>query len=113
VGGAGGRLDPCAVVVDDLSRSYNDPLLAQVRKRLRKQYGFPRDKRRRFKVDCVYSPEEVRYPQPDGSVCTTRHIAGKMRLDCESGFGTATFITGAFGFAAAARICNRLAAADA
>jgi tRNA A37 threonylcarbamoyladenosine dehydratase len=109
VGGAGGRLDPCAVAVDDLARSYNDPLLAQVRKRLRVHYGFPRNPKRKFRVDCVYSPEEIRYPQDDGSVCTTRNIAGKMRLDCESGFGTATFITGVFGFAAAARICNRLA----
>lgn len=108
VGGAGGRLDPCAISVDDLSRSYNDALLAQVRKRLRKDYGFPRDERQAFKVDCVYSPEEPRYPQADGSVSTTRHIAGKMRLDCESGFGTAAFITGVFGFAAAARICNSI-----
>ncbi|MFT5129470.1 MAG: tRNA A37 threonylcarbamoyladenosine dehydratase [Rhodothermales bacterium] len=113
VGGAGGRIDPGAIAVDDLSRSYNDPLLAQVRKRLRKDYGFPRDERHPFEVDCVYSPEAVRYPQEDGSVCTTRHISGKMRLDCESGFGTASFITGAFGFAAAARVCNRIAAANA
>lgn len=108
VGGAGGRVDPTAVQVDDLSRSYDDPLLAQVRKELRQKFGFPREGRHRFRVECVFSPEAILYPQPDGTVCHQRTTGSKMKLDCESGYGTASFVTGAFGFAAASRIVRRL-----
>jgi tRNA A37 threonylcarbamoyladenosine dehydratase len=34
-----------------------------------------------------------------------------LRLNCESGFGSATQVTGTFGFAAAARVLARLAVA--
>ena len=40
----------------------------------------------------------------DGSVCETREPGANLRLDCRSGYGTACFLTGAFGFAAAARM---------
>ena len=108
VGGAGGRVDPTAVQVNDLSRSYDDPLLARVRKKLRQEFGFPRESRHRFRVECVFSPEAILYPQPDGTVCHQRKTGSKMKLDCESGYGTASFVTGAFGFAAASRIVRRL-----
>ncbi len=105
VGGAGGRLDPTAIRVDDMSRSRDDPLLARVRKMLRRDYGFPRNPKRRFRVPCVYSAEAIRFPQPDGSVCYQRSGGHhKLRLDCEHGYGAASFVTGAFGFAAAAHI---------
>ena len=32
-----------------------------------------------------------------------------MKLNCDSGFGTATFVTGSFGFAAAAQVVRRIA----
>jgi tRNA A37 threonylcarbamoyladenosine dehydratase len=34
---------------------------------------------------------------------------GSLALDCASGFGTATFVTGAFGFAAAGEVVRRIA----
>ena len=110
VGGAGGRVDPTAVQVNDLSRSYDDPLLAQVRKKLRQKFGFPRESRHRFRVECVFSAEAILYPQPDGTVGHQRTTGSKMKLDCESGYGNASFVTGAFGFAAASRIVRRLVA---
>jgi len=42
-----------------------------------------------------------------------KETSSDLRLDCRSGFGTATFVTGAFGFAAAGRIVERLALAKA
>jgi tRNA A37 threonylcarbamoyladenosine dehydratase len=33
-----------------------------------------------------------------------------LRLDCASGYGTASFVTGAFGFAAASVVVRALAA---
>jgi tRNA threonylcarbamoyladenosine dehydratase len=91
VGGAGGRRDPTAIKIADLSETSHDPLLQKVRKALRADYGFP--SRGRFNVPAVFSPETPILP--DGSVCTGE------RLNCNTGYGTAAFVTGAFGFAAA------------
>jgi tRNA A37 threonylcarbamoyladenosine dehydratase len=109
-GAAGGRRDPALVQTTDLTRAIHDPLLARVRKCLRQHYEFPRERRRKFKVDCVFSPEPAQYPQTDGSVCQTRDPGADLRLDCESGFGTVSFVTGAFGFALAAQTVNQIAA---
>ena len=56
----------------------------------------------------MYSPEPPVYPASDGGVCARRE-SGAMKLNCDSGFGTATFVTGAFGFAAAAQVVRRIA----
>ncbi|MEM8867122.1 MAG: tRNA threonylcarbamoyladenosine dehydratase [Verrucomicrobiota bacterium] len=109
-GGAGGRIDPSRVRVDDLARSINDPLLLQVRKRLRQQHGFPRFKRQKFKVDCVYTDELPRFPKEDGSVACERDPGTDYRLNCDQGFGSATFVTGTMGFLLAAEVAKRLTA---
>jgi len=106
-GGAGGRRDPTRIRVDDLARSEGDRLLQSVRKTLRAGHGFPRGGRK-FGVDCVFSSEPPVYPHRNGSVCPAREAGSDLRLDCRSGFGTATFVTGTFGFVAAARIVQRL-----
>lgn len=103
-GGAGGRRDPTALRVADLARTSHDGLLAATRKLLRDEYHFPRDPKQNFSVDCVYSTEPQVFPAADGSVCETREAGSSLRLDCRSGYGTASFLTGAFGFAAAAQI---------
>jgi len=108
VGSAGGRTDPTLVQTADLSRSFHDPLLQKVRKRLRQKYGFPRNERKKFRIDCVFSPEEMIYPQPDGTVCSEKVPEANLKLDCESGYGTASFITGTFGFVAAAVAVRRI-----
>jgi tRNA A37 threonylcarbamoyladenosine dehydratase len=110
-GGAGGRRDPTRIRIDDLARSEGDRLLQAVRKSLRADHGYPRGGKR-FGVDCVFSNEPPVFPQEDGSVCATREQGADLRLDCRRGFGTASFVTGSFGFAAAARIVERLAGDD-
>ena len=106
-GGAGGRRDPTALQVADLAFSSHDRLLQEVRRILRKDHGFPRG-HEPFGVDCVFSRETPVYPQADGTVCETRSENMDLRLDCNSGYGTASFVTGAFGFAAAARMVQVL-----
>jgi tRNA A37 threonylcarbamoyladenosine dehydratase len=106
-GGAGGRRDPAQVQVVDLARSSHDGLLQAVRKTLRAEHGFPRGDEL-FGVDCVLSREPVVYPQTDGSVCDTRPPGSRLRLDCRSGYGTAAFVTGTFGFVAASRVIELL-----
>jgi tRNA A37 threonylcarbamoyladenosine dehydratase len=57
----------------------------------------------------VFSTEPVKYPWSDGSVCAEKEPAGEsLRLDCNTGYGTATFLTGAFGFAAAAEVVGSI-----
>ena len=48
------------------------------------------------------------YPAKDGSVGGDRAPDPDLRLDCDTGFGTAAFVTGAFGLVAAARITQRI-----
>ncbi|CAM3349057.1 tRNA cyclic N6-threonylcarbamoyladenosine(37) synthase TcdA [Halomonas lysinitropha] len=108
-GAAGGQTDPTRIRVADLSRTEHDPLLAKVRARLRRDFGFSRNPKRRFSVECVYSDEQLVYPSSDGEVCFQKPSEGEStRLDCASGFGAATFVTGSFGFTAAARVLSRL-----
>jgi len=109
-GAAGGQTDPTRLRVADLSRTEHDPLLAKVRARLRRDFGFSRNPKRRFAVECVYSDEQLVYPGSNGEVCFQKPGAGEAtRLDCASGFGAATFVTGSFGFTAASRVLARLA----
>ena len=109
-GAAGGQTDPTRIQVADLTRTQHDPLLARVRARLRREFNFSRNLKRRFAVECVYSDEQLTYPSPDGEVCQQKPASGESaRLDCESGFGAATFVTGTFGFVAASQVLSRLA----
>ncbi|WP_133408033.1 tRNA cyclic N6-threonylcarbamoyladenosine(37) synthase TcdA [Parashewanella tropica] len=111
VGGAGGQIDPTQIQLCDLAKTQQDPLLAKVRNYLRREYNFSKNLSRRFGVDAVYSTEQLVYPKTDGSVCHTKsETDGNMRMDCASGFGSATSVTGTFGFVAASRVLKKLAA---
>ena len=109
-GGAGGRVDPAQIRTTDLRDSYNDPLLAHIRKPLRRNLGLRGQHKKPFHIPCVFSAEEIRYPHPDGNICRQKPLASDSprQLDCTFGFGAAAFVTGSFGFAIAARIINDL-----
>lgn len=105
VGSAGGRRDPTQIKVTDLGFSGHDLLLQQVRRKLRRDHGFAKSddgKALSMGVPCVFSIEPPVFAQADGT-CSTEpgeeHESG-VRLDCASGFGAATHVTGAFAFAA-------------
>lgn len=111
VGSAGGRTDATQVRVRDLSRTEHDAMLSLIRKKLRAEFNFPRNKDRYFGVPAVYSLENVRYPQPDGSVCGLRPaVSGEagLKLDCGAGLGAATHVTGTFAFAAVGKALELL-----
>lgn len=108
VGSSGGKSDPTRIRVDDLARTEGDPLLAKIRTELVRRHGFARDGHRKFRVDAIFSPEQMVYPKPDGSVCMEKQVMQDgVRLDCTGGFGSSVMVTGTFGFAAAARAVER------
>lgn len=106
-GGAGGLTDPTAITVRDLSRTMNDPLAAKVRSTLRKQYGFTRNTKRSFGVECVFSTQQPVYPKADGSVSTEKPGIHGVSLDCSLGYGSAAFVTASFGNVAAYRAIEK------
>lgn len=107
VGGAGGKIDPAQIAVADLTVSTHDGLLRRVRKKLRQNHDFDSDGP--WGLPCVFSTELPRFPTADGGVCDRPSPEMSLRLDCASGYGTASFVTGAFGFAAASVVVRALA----
>jgi tRNA A37 threonylcarbamoyladenosine dehydratase len=111
IGGAGGQIDPTQITVGDLTKTIQDPLAARLRSELRRFHNFSQNSKRRFGIDCVYSTEQLRYPQADGTVCATKNRAdSSAKLDCNTGFGASVAVTATFGFVAAARVINKLIA---
>ncbi len=106
-GGAGGLIDPTAVEICDLSKTYNDPLAAKVRSQLRYHYNFSRNPKRRFGIECVFSTEQQVYPQADGSVGQEKPGVKGVSLDCNFGYGSSACVTSVFGFTAAARVIEK------
>ncbi|MGA1238615.1 MAG: tRNA threonylcarbamoyladenosine dehydratase [Limisphaerales bacterium] len=105
VGGAGGRRDPARIKTSDLALATHDRLLQEVRRRLRREHMFPAPNSP-FGIPSVFSDEPQIFPTAEGGVSCERQANQDLRLDCHSGYGTATFVTGTFGFAAAALAVN-------
>lgn len=101
VGAAGGKRLAHKVDIDDLALTTHDPLLAQVRYRLRKEHGAPREGKA-IGVACVFSREAVAPPDPS---CA---IDGDGSLNCH-GYGSVVSVTATFGQCAAGWILDRLA----
>jgi tRNA A37 threonylcarbamoyladenosine dehydratase len=97
-GGAGGRIDPTRIRIDDLSRTTQDALASKLRAHLRKDYGFPREPKKKFGVPCVFSDEPIR--RPEAAACDIDEV-GLHGLNC-AGYGSSVAVTAGFGFAAAA-----------
>ena len=107
-GGAGGLIDPTKIDIIDLAKTWNDPLAAKVRSRLRSDYGYTNNPKRSFGIPCVFSTEQQRYPKADGSVSTNKPGVKGLTLDCNLGYGSSSCVTASFGFAAAARVLEKL-----
>ncbi len=102
VGAAGGKRLAHAVDIDDLSRTTHDPLLAQLRYRLRKTHGAPREGKR-IGINCVFSREAV--GPPDASCAMDG--GGDGTLNC-AGYGSVVAVTATFGQCAAGWVLDRL-----
>lgn len=110
-GGAGGQIDPTQIQIADLNKTYNDPLAAKVRSHLKRDYGFSKTAGRHYSVPCVFSSEQLRYPQADGSVCQTKGtMETGAKLDCTGGIGAVTMVTATFGMVATSKIVEKIVA---
>lgn len=100
VGAAGGRTQAQQVEIQDLGLLTHDPLLAQMRYRLRRYNGFP-SAPKKMQVPCVFSRETVK--QADSSCA----IQEESSLNC-AGYGSTVTVTATFGMVAAGWIANKL-----
>lgn len=103
VGAAGGKRLAHKVDIDDLSKVTHDPLLAQLRYRLRKEHNAPKDGKK-MSVVTVFSREAVQ--QPDAS-CAVNAVNGS--LNC-SGYGSVVAVTATFGQCAAGWVLQEISA---
>ena len=63
-----------------------------------------------FGVRCVWSGERPLFPWGDGTCAAVPEPGSNLKLDCETGFGKAVFVTGTFGLAAAGEVVRAIAA---
>jgi tRNA A37 threonylcarbamoyladenosine dehydratase len=101
VGAAGGKRYAHKVDIDDLAFTTHDPLLAQLRYRLRKEHAAPREGKR-IGVTCVFSREAV---MPPDASCA---VEGDGSLNCH-GYGSVVSVTATFGQCAAGWVLDQLA----
>lgn len=113
-GGSAAKMDPLRIKLTDLGETYVDPMAAQVRKILRQKHQFPESKK--FGIPCVFSdevplqPEELKYDKGLGFKCVCPQGQNNLH-SCEHRnviYGTASFVTGAFGLAMASHIVNEI-----
>ncbi|THU04506.1 tRNA threonylcarbamoyladenosine dehydratase [Lampropedia puyangensis] len=100
VGAAGGKTQAQQVEVQDLGLLTHDPLLAQLRYRLRRHYHFPSNGKK-MQVPCVFSRESVKQAN---SSCATQE---DNTLNC-AGYGSTVTVTATFGMVAAGWVLNNL-----
>ncbi len=101
--GAAARLDPMQIKRLDLADTYGDPMAQQLRKILRQKYDWPA--KGAFGIQCVFSdeepirPVELKYDNGEGFKCVCPQNQNNLH-SCEHRnvtWGTASFVTGAFG----------------
>ncbi len=119
--GAAGRLDPTRVQVRDLAHTVRDGLAKDVRKWLPRKHGIEPGADGTFGIAAVFSdepmmpPAEVGADGKEGFACVCPH-GGNTHHSCEKRAridGTASFVTGAFGLAAAGWVVRHLAEPEA
>lgn len=115
--GASGRIDPTRVRVADLADTHTDPLANACRRILRQKYDFP--DLGAFGIPTVFTeekpaePTELHYDEGEGFRCVCpggqneHHSCEERRVI----YGTASFVTGAFGLTCASVVVRAISGA--
>jgi len=119
VGAAGGKRLAHQVDIEDLSAVTHDPLLAQIRSRLRKEHKAARTGK--MNVMCVFSREPITKPSvvqgaaklsgsiaENESLSTSSPAQSDGSLNCH-GYGSIVTVTATFGMCAAGWVLNKIA----
>lgn len=119
VGAAGGKRLAHRVDIDDLSLVTHDPLLAQLRYRLRKEQGAARQGK--IGVACIFSREPVKRPSMECVVIGNENDSADSgeqdfvptaqtdgSLNCH-GYGSVVSVTSTFGMCAAGWVLDKIA----
>lgn len=101
-GAAGGKRLAHKVEMADLALVTHDPLLAQLRYRLRKHHAAPRGANQTIGTVCVFSREAVLQPR------SAQQTQGDGSLNCQ-GYGSSVAVTATFGMCAAGWMLDALA----
>lgn len=108
--GSAAKLDPLRIQKADLAETHTCPLAHQLRKILRQKYDFPE---KQFGITCIFSdekvmmPEELFYDKGMGFKCVCPKTNDFHGCDNRNMiYGSASFVTGAFGLAMASHIVN-------
>jgi tRNA threonylcarbamoyladenosine dehydratase len=119
VGAAGGKQLAHKVDIDDLSLVTHDPLLAQMRYRLRRQYGAAQGTKK-IGIACVFSREPVVRPEQlddepksadvFNSSQQTIEVQTDSTLNCH-GYGSVVAVTATFGQCATGWVVAKIAKA--
>lgn len=127
VGAAGGKRHAHKVDIDDLSLTTHDPLLAQLRYRLRKEQGAARHGK--IGVTCVFSREAITQSasaalpataaastiENDGIILQASSDKGDAQsdgsLNCH-GYGSVVSVTSTFGICAAGWVLEKIASVN-
>jgi tRNA A37 threonylcarbamoyladenosine dehydratase len=111
--GAAGKLDPTRIRIADMASTEGCRLARDVRKILRKKYGFPA--KGDFGVPTVYSteprqwPKELSYDGGKGFRCVCPHKSNEHGCDSRALIdGTASFVTGTFGLTCSSVVINTM-----
>jgi tRNA threonylcarbamoyladenosine dehydratase len=92
-GASGVKTDITRITVADLSKSYNDPLLFRVRRKLRKVYNWE-PAPYRLKIRAVFSPELPPETAPD---CAIDPELTGLAPNCQGSLGSFCPVTATFG----------------
>ena len=118
VGAAGGKRLAHRVDIDDLQVVTHDPLLAQMRYRLRREHGGARQGK--MGVACVFSREPVQHPITDDTpeipengnqnalASEPPNAQNDGTLNCH-GYGSVVSVTATFGLCAAGWVLDKIA----
>lgn len=100
VGAAGGKRHAHKVDIADLGATTHDPLLAQVRYRLRKFHHAPQAGKK-MGIACVFSAEAVQ------AADVSCQVQADSSLNCH-GYGSVVSVTAAFGMCAAGWVIDKI-----
>lgn len=102
-GAAGGKKDLSKIRLADITETTQDPLLANVRNKLRREFDYrQRYGKKKFNLPAVYSIEQMTLPK-NQQACDLKN------LNCNNGYGSGVTVTATFANFAVSKILDFIA----